>query len=94
MSGVDPHPTTNPSTDPTTKSMGNGQLVGSVGSETGIDALEGEKAANTVCRYPNHHHRWRSIYGVVLCGICVPPISDKVIAEWLDGPPLEKSAER
>lgn len=85
---------TDPTTDPSTESIGNGQMVGLVGPETGMDASEGEKSANTVCRYPNHHRRWRSIHGVVLCGICVPPISDKVVAEWLDRPPLDKSGER
>jgi hypothetical protein len=39
------------------------------------------------CRYPNHRRRWRSIHGVVNCGICTPPASPNLVDEWLDDPP-------
>jgi hypothetical protein len=36
--------------------------------------------------FHQHRRRWRSIHGVVLCGICVPPAHPGVVAEWLDPP--------
>jgi hypothetical protein len=36
------------------------------------------------CYYWPAHRRWRSIHGVVLCRICVPPAHPSVVAEWLD----------
>jgi hypothetical protein len=36
------------------------------------------------CYYSQHHCRWRSKSGVILCGICVPPAHPGVVAEWLD----------
>jgi hypothetical protein len=34
-------------------------------------------------RFPDHRRRWRSIHGVVLCGICAPPARPDLVAEWL-----------
>jgi hypothetical protein len=48
-----------------------------------------ERIPRTVCRNPQHRQRWRSVHGVVLCGICVRPVNEKVVAEWLDGPPAK-----
>jgi len=36
------------------------------------------------CCYSQHHCRWRSKSGVILCGICCPPAHPGVLAEWLD----------
>ncbi len=48
-----------------------------------------ENSTKIVCGYQHHQMRWRSKYGVVLCGICVPPARDDLVAEWLDGPPTK-----
>ncbi len=29
---------------------------------------------------------WRSVYGVVVCGVCHPPAAPHLVAEWLVGP--------
>ena len=44
----------------------------------------GDVAGDSACVYwPRHRCRWRSVHGIVLCGICVPP-APGVVAEWLD----------
>jgi hypothetical protein len=52
-----------------------------------ISPLAVEQFPRTVCRYPEHHRRWRSIHGAVLCGICVPPCRPDIVAKWLDAAP-------
>jgi hypothetical protein len=52
--------------------------------DSGVGGLPAENNSRTVCRYPSHRQRWRSIHGAVLCGICVPPCRPDVVAEWLD----------
>ena len=37
------------------------------------------------CRQYGHRRAWRSIYGPhLICATCHPPVSDSVIAEWID----------
>jgi hypothetical protein len=50
------------------------------------------------CRYA-HRRRWRSIHGVLFCGVCTPPAQEGLVAEWIDdrtpasgSPPLTKLA--
>jgi hypothetical protein len=40
----------------------------------------------TPCRYPGHRRRWRSIYGMLLCGTCQPPADKKLVAGWFEEP--------
>jgi DNA modification methylase len=67
---------------------------GCEGLETPFD----EDSQPGPCRYPSHR-RWRSIYGVLLCGVCTPPAQEGLVAQWIDdrtpasgSPPLTKLA--
>lgn len=56
---------------------------------TNIGSATAPNYSRTVCMYPAHRRRWRSVHGAILCGICVPPCRPDVVEEWLDGPPDE-----
>jgi len=41
-----------------------------------------ERPRSTALRC-GHSKRWRSIHGVVICGICHPPADASLVAEWI-----------
>ena len=48
-------------------------------------ALAGVCPGANPCPWCGRRKWWRSIYGVVVCGQCHPPVLPELIAEWLDG---------
>lgn len=42
------------------------------------------KTVNKWCPAYDHSKGWRSVYGDhLMCGTCYPPVSDQVVAEWI-----------
>ena len=49
------------------------------------DGNGGEPKSPDWCRQYGHRRGWRSIYGPhLICATCHSPVSDSVIAEWID----------
>ncbi len=45
---------------------------------------ETTKGSRPACFACNARRTWRSIHGVTVCGLCHPPASPKLVAEWID----------
>lgn len=46
--------------------------------------------------YPSsgHERTWRSTGGILICGLCHPPATEALVAEWIDaGQELEADAD-
>ena len=42
------------------------------------------EAERLVCFACHDHRFWRSVSGVVICGVCHPPATDDLVAEWIE----------
>lgn len=62
-----------------------------------IDAIEEteepEPAIDPACQACRRTRFWRSIHGVIVCGICHPPAAPNLVAEWVASDPPDGSTE-
>jgi len=56
-----------------------------------LEALAGtetfSRLAPAECYWCKRSTWWRSIYGVVICAACHPPVVPELVAEWIGGEP-------
>ena len=68
--------------------LSNDDLLALKAQKSAVVALLARQATSPVrrlvCFACKERHFWRSIYGVTVCGLCHPPASPKLVAEWLD----------
>ena len=52
-----------------------------------LSFLRAEQVGRLVCHTCREQRFWLSVYGVVVCGVCHPPATERHVAEWLGHEP-------
>ena len=55
--------------------------------------LRAPTKAELVCHACKKRLFWRSIYGVVICGVCHPPAAPELVKRWLPEPEKKAAAD-